>query len=352
MLNTLPTSFAGRASAYLITRPVAKTDTFRKGVVSMQETDKQFVLRRLEIQNFIQAYSPTPIDNSLITYSEVITPISLMNIYTTFNPVDLKETWSAEDMQREMLNLPLAQNDTTYLLAHMFDLTNLFIGQLIWRGDVKFDTRNSSPVSPTTVGLPLYDGTIQQNTLSIFDGLIKQIQNDATANNLTGGIFSATNSVGYLQQVYNAITSNSVNSFGNYVGQQTAMVGEYGDEGLRFVYSKQTEQFVEQGYNIVTTFKNWSYSENIVNNAFLGYEMLALAEFPNNTILASYCSTNPLRSQLFFYYNSADDQSNLEIRPLPFPSDIWGIKGTMKIGAGTGWMDQITLLTNLNYVGN
>ncbi len=341
MLNAIPTSFAGRASSYLITRPVAKTETFRKGIASMQETDKQFVLRRLEITSFIQPYSPTPVDNSLITYDEVITPISLMNIYTTFNPVDLKQTWSAEDMQREMLNLPLAQNDMTYLLAHMFDLTNLFIGQLIWRGDTKFDTRSSSPVDPATVGLPEVDQRIVQNQLSIFDGLIKQIQNDPTANNLTGGLFSATNSVGYLQTVYNEISVN-----------QVAMIGEYGDEGLRFLYSRQTEQYIEQGYNIITQFKNWSYSENIVNNAFLGYEMVAMAEFPNNTILASYANTNPLRTQLFFYYNAADDQSNLEVKQLPFPSDIWGIKGTLKIGAGTGWMDQITLLTNLNYVGN
>lgn len=352
MLAPLPTSFAGRASTFLITRPVARTATFTKGLVSMQETDKQFVLRRLEINGFIQAYSPTPIDQSTLTYSEVINPISLMTIYTTFNPIDLKETWSAQDMQRSLLNTPLAQNDMTYLLAHMFDLTTLFMGMLYWRGDVKFDTRSNNPVDPATVGLPEIDQTIVQNQLSIYDGLVKQIQNDQTANNLIGGIFSATNSVGYLQQVYTAITSDSVNSYGNYVGQQTADVGEYGDEGLKFLFSTQTEQFVEQGYNLVTVFKNWSYSENIVNNAFLGYEMISMPEFPNNTIIAARANSNPLKTMFFYYYNAADDQSKLEIKQLPFPSDLWGIKGIAKIGGGAGWMDRITMITNLNYVNN
>ena len=318
----------------------------------MQETDKQFVLRRLEISSFIQPYSPTPIDGSTITYDANIIPINLFNIYTTFNPVDLKETWSAEDMQRELLNVPLAPTDSTFLLMHMFELTNLFVDQLIWRGDTNFDLRNPNPIDPATVGLPEVDQRITQNQLSFFNGLIKQIQNDPTANNLTGYVLSATNSVAALQIVYTAITSASVNGYGNNVGQQVAMVGQYGDDGLRFLFSKQTQILLEQNYNITTTFKNWGFSENLVDNAFLGYEMVAISGFPNNTILASYCNSDPLKSQLFFAYNAMDDQTNLEMKQLPFPSDLWGIKGTLKMGVGTGWMDQITLWTNLNYVGN
>lgn len=351
-LNLQDTSYHGKASAYLITRPVAKADTFVKGVISMQATDKQFVLRRLEITSFIIPYSPTPIDQSTITYSANIIPISLFNIYTTFNPVDLKQTWSAEDMQAEMLNVPMAPNDSSFLLKHMFELTNLFVDQLIWRGDTLFDVRNPSPVDPATVGLPEVDQTIAQNTLSVFNGLIKQIQNDPTANNLTGYVLTGTNSVAALQIVYNSIANNATNGSGNIVGNQLSMIGEYGDRGLRFLFSKQTQQALEQNYNITTQFKNWGTSQNLVDNAFLGYQMIAISGFPNNTIIASFANSDPLRSQFFFAYNDMDDQTNLEMKQLPFPSDLWGIKGLLKIGTGVGWMDQITLWTNLNYVGN
>lgn len=339
-LSILDTSYAGKASAYLITRPVAKADTFVKGVVSMQSTDKQFVLRRLEIANFIQPYSPTPIDGSTITYDANIIPINLFNIYTTFNPVDLKETWSAEDMQAQMLNLPLSQNDSTYLLAHMFDLTNLYVDQLYWRGDTLFDPRSSTPVDPATVGLPEVDGTIAQNTLSVFNGIIKQVQNSTSigAINLTGYVLTATNSVAALQTVYNNVP--------------TAMIGERGDEGLRFLFSKQSEQFIEQNYNLIVQFKNWNFNQMVEDNAFLGYQMIAISGFPNNTIIASYANRNPLRSQFVFAYNDLEDQTNLEMKQLPFPSDLWGIKGTLKMGAGVGWMDEIVLWTNLNYVNN
>lgn len=346
------TSYHGRASAYLITRPVAEADTFKKGVIVMQSTDKQFVLRRLEIANFIIPYSPTPIDSSTITYDEVITPINLFEVYTTFNPIDLRETWSVEDMQAQLLNTPLAPNDTNFLLMHMFREFNLFVDQLIWRGDTKFDLRGSNPVDPATVGLPEVDQRIVQNQLSVFDGIIKQIQNDPTANNLTGYVLTATNSVAALQTVYSSIALGVTNSYGNIVGNQLSMIGQYGDFGLRFLFSKQTQQLLEQNYNITTTFKNWGFYQNLVDNAFLGYQMISISGFPNNTILASFANTDPLRSQTFFYYNDEADQSNFEMKQLPFPSDLWGIKGLFKIGAGTGWMDQITLWTNLNYIGN
>lgn len=337
MLNIQDTSYHGHASAYLITRPVAKAETFTKGVCVMQETDKQFVLRRLEISNFIQPYAPTPVDGSTITYDANIIPIYQFNIYTEFNPVDLKETWSAEDMARQMVDLPLAANDSTYLMAHMFDLTNLFVGQLAWRGDTNFDTRNQNPVSPTQVGLPLIDGTIAQNTLSVFNGWIQQIQNDPTAINIAAATFSSSNVVGFLQQAYNAA--------------KTAMIGEYGSEGLRFLYSKNTQRLIEQAYNIVTTFKNWGYDSNIKNNLFLSYEMIALSEMPDNTIIATYANDNALRSQFWFVYNSLKDQTNLVMKQKAPNSDIWFIKGTLKCGVGVGFMDQIVCLSALTYQG-
>lgn len=335
MLNIQDTSYAGHASAYLITRPVAKTATFTKGVCSMQETDKQFVLRRLEIDNFIQPYAPTPIDGSTITFDANIIPIYQYNLYTELNPVELKQTWSAETMQREMLDLPLSQNDSTYLLAHMFDISNLFIGQQSWRGDTNFDVRNSSPTDPTSVGLPATDGRIAQSSLSVFDGWIKQIQTDSSAINLTGYALSATNSVGALQYVYDNIV--------------TAGIGERGADGIRFLFNGNTQRLIEQNYNIVTDFKNWSYSEDLVSNAFLGYEMVVLNEMPDDTIIATWANTDPLKSQFFFCYNSLRDETNIKMAQKAANSDIWFIKGTIKIGAGIGWADQIVLFTTLDY---
>lgn len=337
-LNIQDTSYAGIASAYLITRPVAAADTFNKGACVMQETNKQFVLRRLEISNFIQPYNPTPADNSTLTFDATIIPIYQYNLYTEFNPLDLKETWSSEYMQKELIDLPLAQNDSTYLMAHMFDLSNLFIDQLIWRGDTNFDLRSSNPVAPTTVGLPSVDGGINQSTLSVINGWIDQIQNSPTAINLPGYVLTGTNSVAALQTVYNAV--------------QTSFIGEYGDEGLRFLFNKRTQTKIEQNYNITVEFKNWSYDSNVENFAFLGYEMISISGMPDNTIIATYANRDPLRSQLFFCYNAMEDQTNLKMAQKAANSDIWFIKGTIKIGVGYGFPDQVICWSNLNFLGN
>lgn len=337
-LNLVDQTYAGEASAYLITRPVAKADTFVKGVAVCQATNKQFVLRRLEISNFIQPYAPTPVDGSTITFDAQVIPIYQYNIYTEFNPVDLKQVWSAEYMQKEMLELPMAQNDSTYLMAHMFDITNLFNDQMFWRGDTNFDTRGSAPVDPATVGLPEVDGRIVQNQLSIFNGWIKLFQNDPTVINLNGYTLTATNSVAALQTVYNSVV--------------TAMIDEYGEEGLRFIFSKNTQRLIEQNYNITTTFKNWNYSEKIGNNQFLSYEMVPISGCPDNTIIATYANSNPLKSQLFIAYNAMEDQTNLEMKKKAPNSDIWFIKGLLKMGVGYGFGDQIVCWSNLTYQGN
>ena len=336
MLNLQPDQFGGHASSYLITRPVAKSETFVKQCIVVERTDKQFVLRRLELDNFIIPYSPTPVDVSTLTFDVKVIPIFNWNIYFTYNPIELKETWSAPTMQAEMLNAPMAQNDSTYMLAHAFELHNLFVGQNIWIGDTLMDVRNgANTVLPSAIGLPTVNQRIPANICSKFDGLIKIIQNSAQAINLVSPTLTAANVVAQLQAVYNSIPQ--------------AMVGQYGPNGLRFLFSTNTLKLIEQAYNITTTFKNFSYMEGI-NNLFLSYEMVPLAEMPDNTIIATYANADPLKSQFFFAVNDQSDFTNLEMAKTAPASDIWFCKGSCKAGVGTGWDDQIVCSTNLNYV--
>ena len=338
-LQLQDTSFHGHAAAYFILRPVAAADTFKKNLIVIEPTDKQFVIPRLEITNFIQDYSPNPTDNSTLVVDATIIPINMWNIFTKFNPLDFKEHWQAPNMQDEMINAPLPQVASTYLLKHMMDLTNLNVDMEIWRGDTRMNPAlGVSARSPLTNGLPLVDQNVQQNSLHHFDGLIKQLQLDANTILVSSPVtLTATNSVAALEACYEAVATNI-----------PAYVGEYGPTGLRFSFSKHTQALIEENYNITTTFKNWGYSESITN-LFLNYEMVSVSGMPDNTIVATYQSSDPSRTQFWFAVNSERDQANLVMEKYLPSSDEWFIKGIIKAGVGIGFTDKVVLYTTLTY---
>lgn len=333
MLN-LQTNFVGNAAAMMILRPVAECETFKQKLVSVVETDRAYFIPRLEIDDFIQSYSPDPIDGSTIVVDEVKIPITSWNIYTQFNPLDFKEHWFAKDMQRDMLGATLPPNAGQYLLKHIMDRHNLHLGMNYWRGDVRFNTQNPNTISPSDVGLPTTEQRTKQANLKYFDGLIKKFQNDPDTIKVSGYALTSANVITALQAVYNKV--------------QQAQIGQYGDSGLKFLFSVRTLQIVEEAYNIVTTFKNFSFGQGI-ENKFLQYQMCPLPEFPEDTILALFANDDPQRTNLFLAVNSTNDDANLKMDFINPKSDEMFIKGIVKAGAGYGWADQAVLFTNLTY---
>lgn len=335
MFNLQDTSFHGHAAGYFLLRPVASADTFKNKLAVVEKTNKQFVIPRLEIDNFIQAYSPDPTDHSTMTVDAVTIQLATWNIYTQFNPLDFKEHWFAGEMQEELVNAPLPQTAQTFLIQHMLDRHNLFVDQLFWRGDTRFNINNPNYRTATSVGLSSVDGRTNQQDLNQFDGVIKQLLSASDTIQVSGAVpLTATNSVAALQSVYNSIP--------------TALIQQYGDEGLKFVFSRNTLRLIEQNYNITTTFKNYNY-DSPINNLFLQYEMVPVSGCPDNTIVAMYMSDNPQRSNLFFAVNSEKDMANLVMDKVSPKSDEWFIKGIIKANVGVGWTDQAVIYTTLTY---
>lgn len=327
-LNLIDTTYAGEAASWMLLRPVATADTVEKGCIHIAETKKQFHYPRLEVSNWLQKDSPTPVSSGSITVDGNVITLTTFQIYLEFDPQQFSQHWYADQLQRQILDRALPQTVEAYLVNHLMEKNNLEIDRMIWRARTNYDPTNANYYTPASKNTDPND-----SNLYYFDGLITQALNDGNTIKVSSTYaLSATNSVAALQAVYSEVPIGLLNKFGAY--------------GLKFLVSYRTMQLIEQNYNITTTFKNPDFSQT-TPQFFLGYSIVPIAGFPDNTIVACLASPDHSRTNTFLAVNSTDDSSNIKLAPKLAFSDVWGLRAKMKMNVGWGFTDQLVIFTTI-----
>lgn len=322
------TTYAGEAASWMLLRPVATADTVEKGCIHIAETKKQFHYPRLEITNWLQRDSPTPASSGTITVDGNVITLNTFQIYLEFDPQQFSQHWYANELQNQIIDRSLPATVETYLMKHLFEKNNQKVDGMIWRSRMAYDPTAVGNYTPASKGADVNDGDMYY-----FDGLLTQALSDANTIQVASPYtLTATNSVAALQLVYNQVPIGLLNKFGAY--------------GLKFLVSYRTMQLIEQNYNITTTFKNPDFSQT-TPQFFLGYSIVPISGFPDNTIIACLASPDHSRTNTFLAVNSTDDQSQVKLAPTLAFSDIWGLRAKMKMNVGWGFTDQLVVFTTI-----
>jgi len=328
------TTYAGEAASWMLLRPVATADTVEKGCIHIAETKKQYHYPRLEISNWIQRDSPTPVSSGAITVDGNIITLETFQIYLEFDPQQFSQHWYADQLQDQILDRSLPVTVETYLMKHLFEKNNQKVDGMLWRSRKEYDPTNPNYYTPTSKGADAND-----SDMYYFDGLITQALNDANTIKIAGaGALQATTATAstYILNVFQTVYSNV----------PIGCLNKYGPYGLKFLVSYRTMQLMEQAYNITTTFKNGDYA-SAGQKAYLGYQVVPISGFPDNTVIACLASPDQNRSNTFLAVNSTDDQSQVKLAPTLAFSDIWGLRAKMKMNVGWGFTDQTVIWTTI-----
>jgi len=333
-LNLQDLTYAGEAASYMLLRPVAEASTVKEGLISIQETKKQFHFPRLEVSNFLQKDSPTPTNGGTILVDGNTITLNTFQIYLEFDPQQFSQHWFANELQTQILDRSLPQTMENFLMRHLMAKNNLKIDNLIWRGREEYDPTSPSYVTPASKGDTGTDESAAD--LYYFNGLIKQALDDANTIQIgTPVALTTANVLEKLQLVYDKVPKGVLYKFGAY--------------GMKFLVSFRTMQLIEYAYNVSATtapYKNGNFYDP-ATRAYLGYTIVPVAGFPDNTIVASLASPDYSATNTFLVVNSTDDTSTVKMSPKLNYSDIWFLRAKMKMNCGWGFTDQLVLYTTL-----
>jgi hypothetical protein len=330
-LQIVDLDYAGEASSYMLLRPVAKADTFEKGAIAIQETKKEYHYPRLEISNWIQRDSPTPVSQGSIVIDAVKVILGTFQIYMEFNPQDFAMHWYSGQLQKEILDRTLPDTVQSYLVRHLFDRNNLAVDEMVWQSRLVNDPLNPAYSNPLSAG---YTNPDDANYF-YFDGLITQLVNDANTIKLSGYTASAFTSASILSTLETA-----------YLSVPIGQLFKYGPMGVKFLMSLRTRQVLEEAYNITTTFKGENFYRPGVQ-LYKGYDMVSIAGFPDNTLIVCMANLDVSSSNTQIAVNSTGDQQQVKLAQLQANSDMFFVKAKLKMATTWSFTDQAVLLTTI-----
>lgn len=329
------TTYAGEAASFFITRPVIEMDTTQKGCIHVQDgIKKEFTIPRIEVSNFIQKRTPTPVGGlaNITVDGRVLQPRDMM-LYIEFDPRDYEQHWFAVQLDPQLIDRELPPTAEEFTMLQTMKRLNEFFENAVWRSRLVFDPANPNYVTPasknqaTTDSVYLYfDGLI---TKLLNDNLTIQVSSPATlvAGTASGG---QENISAALERCYQAVPQ--------------AILFKYGPKGLKFHVSYATQQIYEQDL-LLGTFKNQDTTQKGINR-YKGYDVVPLAGMPANTIVI--CLSSPdMDSNLWLGLNSVADEKGLKLAPLQANSEYWFIKGLFKMDTQIGFTDFVVIYTNI-----
>lgn len=325
-LSIQDTTYSGTHTSQFITLSTLQLDTVDKNCIYVEDgIKKQKTIMRLDVSNIIQRRQPTPTSQGTVTVDgKVILPRDMM-IYFEFNPRDYEVHWLAEELSAQLIDRQLPATAASYMVMQTLKVANSNYEQMIWRSRIAFDPQGTA-TDPTSKGQAAGD-----SAFFYFDGLITKMLSDST-----------------VIQVANPVTltvSNIKTAFDNsYYAVPKTLLFQYGAKGLKFHVSYYTKQLWEE-YQIEQPFKGKNTTDS-GDDRYKGYDVVALAGMPDNTIVVTV-SRPGMDSRLWLGLNSTDDESRFKVSPLQANSEMWFVKGLMKMDTQTGWGQEIVIYTTI-----
>lgn len=322
------TTYAGTFASYFWLPATFDMDTIQKGVVYVQDgIKKQHTIGRVDFANPLQPRQATPTTSGTFTVDgRVLSPKDLM-VYTEFNPRDYEAHWLAEQLSPTLLARELPVTAENYMmqigLQRAFEQVELGL----WMGSTTYTAQ---------------PGTAGNGQICFFDGFLKKMINDAAVNQVSSPapLTAAATGGGFtnIADALNALLTLAATTVKALLSRPKRY------ERMKFLVSINTEQIWETFLTTSLTFKGVNTTERGINK-FKGYDIVALAGMPDNTIV--FCeSLADTSSNLYVGMNSAED-NNLQLMRLQNNSEMFFLKGLMKFDVQYGFSNQVFLYTTL-----
>lgn len=321
-------SYAGTFASYFWLPATFGMDTIQKGGVYVQDgIKKAHTIGRVDFAQPLQPRTATPTTSGTFTVDgRVLTPQDLM-VYTEFNPRDYEQHWLAEQLSPTLLARELPVTAENYMmqigLSRAFEQIELGL----WMG------------STTYTATP---GTAGNGQICFFDGFIKKMLSDSAVQKVASPftlVSTASDGSHYnVADAFSALLKLVATTKKALLSRPTRY------QRMKFFVSINTEQI---WYDFITTtqvYKGINTTEQGINR-YKGYEIIALAGMPDDTILFTE-GLDDVSSNLYVGMNSAEDNS-LQLMRLQNNSELFFLKGLMKFDVQYGFSEQTFLFTTL-----
>ncbi|MGN6416142.1 MAG: hypothetical protein ACTHMC_01530 [Pseudobacter sp.] len=326
-LEIQDTTYAGEAASFMLTRAVVGADTIQKGCIMVEDgIKKKKTIPRLDVTNIMQKRQATPTSSgSMVVDARALEPEDSM-AYLEFNPRDFEQHWFAVQMNPKLLDAELPPTAENFVMLMMMERLNEFFENGIWRSRKDYDP-DGAGVDPTSKGAEAADAAYLY-----WDGLIIKALEDpntiavSSPVALTGG--ASGNIITEFQRAYQKVPK--------------ALIGKYGELGLKLFISIPDQQKYENTMQLQTTFKNQDTTERGINR-YNGYDVVPLAGLPENTFFWGMGKPDTT-SNLWMGINSQDD-NELKMQQLQNNSEYWFIKGLFKTDVQIGWTEELVMYT-------
>lgn len=318
------TQYAGTFASYFWLPATFGMDTVQKGAVYVKDgIKKQHTIGRMDLSNPLQTRKATPTSNGVngkfTIDGRTLVPQDHM-FYTEFNPRDFEEHWLAEQLSPTLLARELPLTAENYMMQIALNRTFEVIETEFWMGSTTYAATPGDP------------GVGQ---LMFMDGFLKKFVNDSDIYKVNSPVqLTASNILEKLDALISLAAQN-----------KKALIARASRfQRLKFFVSVNTEQIYQAALTTGVTFKGLNTMEQGVK-PWKGYEVVALAGFPDDTIL--FCEGLPdTSSNLYVGMNSTED-NNLQLMRLQNNSELFFLKGLMKFDVQYGFSQEIFLYTTL-----
>lgn len=320
--------WSGTAAEFFLLRPVTTMDTFEKGCISLQDGIKKIhTIDRMEVSNFIQDPSATPVSQGtiLVDYRQLIP--QRFDLYMEFNPHDFEQTVFAPELQKFLMDRALPQTANNFLLLQLMRRVNQYYEYAIWQSRLAYNPTNGTETTPATL-----QAITKEQNFYYFDGLIEKLLQDPNTLIAPGAVPLTSSNIRTQLDACIALVP-------------IANIAKYGAEGLRIMVSVNT--WLTYGKALrEDAFKNQNTTEKNPDE-FQGYDVVKCSGIPDNTIVLCLANPNPQSSELFVGVNEFADKDNLKMGPILNFSDLWAVRAEQKADVQVGFTDQVVLYTTL-----
>ncbi len=299
--NISPNTYAGQAAGQFMLAALTGADMINNGALYIKETkSNKFVIPtwKHDYTQFVQNPKPTPTPgDGQITNSERYLNLGEYLIYQEFNPQIYADHWFANGMPELLMDRGLPVEANSVVLYEIMRQHAVYINLLINNGN--------------TAGTS-YTNANGEDIGKYIDGLVTKMSADSTVAKVASPtVLSKTNIAAEFDKGF----------------QKIKPALRYNPQ-MRYFCSYLTYDYYTE-YQRDQTYKGNDVTQGGVRR-FRGLEVVPVANFPENTFyIAKGLPT--MESNLWMGVNSSSDENNLKISPLQNNSDMWFVKGKMKI---------------------
>lgn len=309
--NISPNTYAGQAAGQFMLASVTGADMISNSSLYIKETkSNKFVIPtwKHDYTQFVQNPKPTPTPGAgLITNSERYLNLGEYLIYQEFNPQIYADHWFAKDMPELLMNRGLPVEANSVVLYEIMRQQSVYLNLLLNNGNIA----GTAYVNANGEDIGKY-----------IDGLVTKMSADSTVAKVTSPtVLSNTNVAAEFDKGFQKIKP-----------------------ALR--YNKQMRYFCSYlTYDFYTEYqRNQSYKGIDVTEGgvlkYRGHEIVPVADFPENTFYIAKALPT-MESNLWMGVNSTSDENNLQIDKVAPNSDLWFVKGKMKVDVNYVFPDEI-----------